>query len=137
MNTPTQMNRSSASFAGIVPSSTQSATAIATARCAGPNICTACLAPLMVTLLNITVFGLAARFGATTAKRLVNPSLLLVSVLQNAVSTALPRGPMIKSMCATSLPSPINDSPTHVLLILAIDYLHWKKRGRNLLVYSV
>src|SRR5579885_1410869 len=55
MNTPTEMNRSSASSIGIVPSLTQSATAFATPYCAGPNICTACLAPLMVTLLNITV----------------------------------------------------------------------------------
>ena len=78
MNTPTQMKRSSASSAGIVPSSTLSATAIATACCAGPNICTACLAPLIVTLLNITVAGLVSRFGATTAISDVKPSLLLV-----------------------------------------------------------
>src|SRR4029453_18880404 len=62
MNTPTHRNRLSASSAGIVPSSTQSATAIATACWAGPNICTACFAPLMVTLLNITVLGLVMRF---------------------------------------------------------------------------
>src|ERR1044071_9375174 len=68
MNTPTQMNRSSASAAGMTPSATESATALATAYCAGPNICTACLAPLMVTLLNITVLGLAARLGAITAR---------------------------------------------------------------------
>ena len=55
---------------------------------AGPNICTACLAPLIVTLLNITVSGLAGRFGATTASSVVKPSLLLVSALQNAVSPA-------------------------------------------------
>ena len=112
MNTPTQMNRSSASSAGIVPSATLSATALATAYCAGPNICTACLAPLIVTLLNITVEGLTARFGAITASSEVKPSLLLVSAVANAVSAALPRGPMIRSIWATSLPSPTSDSPT-------------------------
>src|SRR5204862_6125559 len=94
MDTPTQRNRSSASAMGITPSATLSATAIATARWAGPNICTACLAPLIVTLLNITVFGLVIRLGATTASSEVKPSLLLVNALQNAVSTALPRGPI-------------------------------------------
>ena len=48
----------------------------------------------MVTLLNITVLGLHGRLGAITASREVKPSLLLVSALQNAVSTALPRGPI-------------------------------------------
>src|SRR4051812_493463 len=120
MNTPTHRNRSSASSAGIVPSSTLSATASATACCAGPNICTACFAPLIVTLLKRIVFGLASRFGATTASSDVKPSLLLVSALQNAVSAAEPRGPISKSMCATSLPSPTSDSPSTTLLILAI-----------------
>src|SRR4029079_5404735 len=120
MKTPTQMNRSSASLSGMVPSATLSATAVATACCAGPNICTACLAFLMVTLLKRMVFGLQSRFGPITANRLVKPSLLLVIALQKAVSAALPRGPMIKSICATSLPSPISDSPTSVLLIFAI-----------------
>src|SRR4029077_8291892 len=120
MNTPTQQNRLSASSAGMVPSSTQSATAIATARWAGPNICTACLAPLIVTLLNITVFGLVIRFGATTASSEVKPALLLVNALQNADSTALPRGPISRSMWATSLPSPTSDSPTHTRLIFVI-----------------
>src|SRR5262245_39101938 len=120
MNTPTQMNRSSASSAGIVPSATQSCTAIATACCAGPNICTACFAPLMVTLLNITVFGLHARFGEITVNSDVKPYLLSVSALEMAVSPALLRGPMSRSMCATSLPSPTSDSPTQTLLIFAI-----------------
>ena len=74
----------------------------------------------MVTLLNITVFGLAWRFGATTASKDVNPSLLFVKVLQNAVSAALPLGPIRRSIWATSLPSPTRDSPTSTLLILAI-----------------
>src|SRR5580698_5282436 len=120
MNTPTQMNRSSASSAGITPSATLSATALATAYCAGPNICTACLAPLIVTLLNITVEGLVSRFGVSTASSEVKPSLLLVRQLTKAVSAELPRGPISRSICATSLPSPTNDSPTHNLLILAM-----------------
>src|SRR5215475_4190823 len=120
MNTPTQMNRLSASSCGITPSATLSATALATACWAGPNICTACLAPLMVTLLNSTVGGLASRLGATTASNEVNPSLLLVRQFANAVSAALPRGPMMRSIWATSLPSPTSDSPTQSWLIFAI-----------------
>ena len=38
------------------------------------------------------------RLGAITASRVVKPSLLLVSALQKAVSTALPSGPMSKSI---------------------------------------
>src|SRR5262249_52923838 len=67
------------------------------------------------------VGGLHKRFGAITASRVVKPSLLLVSALQNAVSTALPRGPRSKSICATSFPSPTSDSPTQTPLILAIN----------------
>ena len=90
------------------------------ARCAGPNICTACLAPLIVTLLNSTVLGLRSRFGATTASSVVKPSLLLASALANAARPPSRAGPMIRSMWATSLPSPTSDSPTSILLINAI-----------------
>src|SRR6516165_5908059 len=120
MKTPTQMKRLSASSCGITPSATLSATALATACCAGPNICTACLAPLIVTLLNKIVGGLHNRFGATTASNVLNPSLLLVRAFANAVSAALPRGPMIRSIWATSLPSPTSDSPTHSPFTFAI-----------------
>src|SRR6266567_5418851 len=120
MNTPTQMKRSSASDSGTTPSATLSATALATACCAGPNICTACLAPLMVTLLNRIVEGLQARFGATNASSEVKPSLLFVKAFANAVSAALPRGPIKRSIWATSLPSPTSDSPTQSLVIFAI-----------------
>jgi hypothetical protein len=58
--------------------------------------------------------------GVTTASRVVKPSLLLTSALQNAVSAALPRGPIIRSICATSLPSPTRLSPMQTLLIVAI-----------------
>src|SRR5580698_23734 len=74
----------------------------------------------MVTLLNMTVAGLVSRFGVSTASSEVNPSLLLVRQLTKAVSAELPRGPMSRSICATSLPSPTSDSPTQSLLILAI-----------------
>jgi hypothetical protein len=104
----------------MIPSATLSCTAFATANCAGPNIWTACLAPLIVTLLNNSVLGLHCRLGAITARRDVNPSLLLVSALQNAVSTGLPRGPINRSTCATSLPSPTRDSPTITFDILAM-----------------
>src|SRR4029077_18412001 len=120
MKTPTQMKMSSASATGIVPSATLSATALATACCAGPNICTACFAPLIVTLLNKAVWGLTAKLGARTARRDVNPCLLLTNALAKALSAALPRGPMIRSICATSLPSPTSDSPTMSLLIFAM-----------------
>src|SRR4029077_21238055 len=67
--------------------------------------------PLIVTLLNRTVSGLHGRFGATTARSVVNPSLLFVSALQNAEPAGPDLEPMIRSMCATSLPSPTSDSP--------------------------
>src|SRR5271169_5569764 len=66
------------------------------------------------------VAGLVSRFGVSTASSEVNPSLLLVRQWTKAVSAELPRGPMSRSICATSLPSPTNDSPTHNLLILAM-----------------
>src|SRR5690606_30087189 len=65
----------------------------------------------IVTLLNISVSGLAGRFGDTTARSVVKPSLLLVSALQKAVPAGPDLEPMIRSMCATSLPSPTSDSP--------------------------
>ena len=75
MNTPHTITRFSQSLFGITPAATLSATAFATAAWAGPNICTACLAPLMVTFVIITVAGLTARFGVRTASRFEWPSL--------------------------------------------------------------
>src|SRR3954454_18885166 len=71
MKTPQTMTRSSALSWGIVPSATQSATALATAYWAGPNIWTACFMPLIVTLVISTVAGFTARFGVRTASRFV------------------------------------------------------------------
>src|SRR5439155_594701 len=51
----------------MTPEDTLSTTARATAACAGPNICTACVAFLMVTLLKRSVSGFAGRLGVTTA----------------------------------------------------------------------
>src|SRR4051812_46056613 len=65
----------------------------------------------MVTLLNISVSGFAARFGVTTASSVVKPSLLFVSALQNATPAGPVFEPMMRSMCAISLPSPTRDSP--------------------------
>ena len=70
----------------MTPSATESMTARATAAWAGPNICTACLAPLIVTLLKSRVSGLAGRFGVTTASRVEKPSLLLDSAWVNALT---------------------------------------------------
>ena len=65
----------------MTPSLTESMTARATAAWAGPNIWTACLAPLMVTLLKRRVSGLQGRFGVTTASSVVKPSVLLAERL--------------------------------------------------------
>src|SRR5918996_4184798 len=111
MNTPTMMQRSFAWVLEMTPSLTESTTARATAACAGPNICTACFAPLMVTLLNSSVSGFAGRFGATTASSVVKPSLLFERALQKAAPAGPVLEPMIRSTCATSLPSPTSDSP--------------------------
>ena len=83
-------------------------------------------------MLNITVAGLVGRLGAHTANSDVKPSLLLHSVLQNASSTAEPRGPIIKSMCAISLSPPsvtTKPSPTNTLSITAIVISFFKLNG--------
>src|SRR5262249_55421225 len=64
----------------------------------GPTICTACLAPLRVTLLKRSVAGFAGRFGATTASSVVNPSLLFVGAWQNAAPAGPVFEPMIRSI---------------------------------------
>src|SRR5262249_7093662 len=87
---------------------------------------------LIVTLLNRIVGGLHSRFGATTASSDVNPSLLLVRAWANADSAALPRGPMMRSMWATSLPSPTRDSPTQSPFIFGIAISSQKTRKTSL-----
>src|SRR5438045_9688540 len=95
----------------MMPDDTLSTTARATAAWAGPNIWTACVAFLRVTLLKSSVSGLAGRLGVTTASSLVNPSVLLDNVLTNACPAWPDFDPIIRSMCATSFPSPTSDSP--------------------------
>src|SRR3954451_24808903 len=111
MKTPTTMQRSSTWFSGMMPSRTESTTARATAACAGPNIWTAWVSPLIVTLFAMSVSGLAGRFGATTARRFVCPSFWLRSAVAKAWPTGPSLRPMRRSMWATSLPSPTRDSP--------------------------
>src|SRR3989441_11376999 len=95
----------------MMPEDTLSTTARATAACAGPNICTACVAFLMVTLLKRSVSGFAGRLGVTTASSLVKPSVLFANVLTKACPAWPDFDPMIRSMWATSFPSPTRDSP--------------------------
>src|SRR5216110_2734928 len=95
----------------MMPEDTLSTTARATAACAGPNICTACVAFLMVTLLKRSVSGFAGRLGVTTASSLVKPSVLLDRVFTKACPAWPDFDPMIRSMWAISLPSPTRDSP--------------------------
>ena len=45
---------------------------------------------------------------------------MLVKLFANAVSAGVPLGPIIKSMWATSFPSPTSDSPTSIFVIFAI-----------------
>src|SRR5207244_1973538 len=78
----------------------------ATAACAGPNICTAWVAFLIVTLLKRSVSGFAGRLGATTARRCVKPSVLVDRACVNAAPAWPCFDPMIRSMWATSFPSP-------------------------------
>ena len=87
------------------------ATARATAVWAGPNICTACFAPLMVTLLKSTVSGLHGRLGVTTASSVVKPSLLFESAFTKAAPATPLLLPMMRSTWAISFPSPTSDSP--------------------------
>src|SRR5947209_8774299 len=95
----------------MTPSATESTTARETAAWAGPNNCTACVAPLIVTLLLMTVSGLAGRLGVTTASRLVCPSDSLTKAWANAAPTGPFFDPSSKSIWATSLPSPTRASP--------------------------
>ena len=74
MKTPQTMHEVLGRAAGIVPSATQSATALATAYCAGPNIWTACFIPLIVTLVIRIVAGFTSKLGARTASRFECPS---------------------------------------------------------------
>src|SRR2546423_12276775 len=114
MKTPQTMTRFSASDLGMMPSATLSATALATAAWAGPNIWTAWPAPLMVTLVIRTVAGLQMRLGSRTASRLLCPWVCEPRALANAVPTGPSFEPMSRSMWATSLPLPVRASPMNI-----------------------
>src|SRR5262245_13281098 len=114
MKTPQTMTRFSASDLGMTPSATLSATALATAAWAGPNICTAWLAPLIETLVIRTVAGLQRRLGSRTASRLLCPWLWLARALANAVPTGPSFEPMSRSIWATSFPPPARASPMNI-----------------------
>src|SRR5205807_2560316 len=108
---------------------TLSTTARATAACAGPNIWTACVAVFMVILLKSSVSGLAGRLSVTTASSLVNPSVLLDNVLTNACPAWPDFDPIIRSMCATSFPSPTSDSPMKKSAAITTSRSGWGARN--------
>src|SRR2546425_7244294 len=62
---------------------------------------------------------------------LFRSSLLLVSACVNALSAALPRGPMIRSMCATSLRSEEHTSELQSLAYLVCRLLLEKKKDSS------
>src|SRR6185437_1062596 len=89
-------------------------------------------APLIVTLLVITVSGLAKRLGVTTARRLVCPSFSLTKAFANASPTGPPFDPSNRSMCASSLPSPVRASPVASVIAIAVTSLSYcDAGGRN------
>src|SRR5262245_48622479 len=116
MNTPQTQTKSSACFLEMMPSATASVTALATAAWAGPNICTACFAPLIVTLVIITVAGLASRLGVSTASKFEWPSLWRAKALANAWPTGPSLSPINRSIWAISFPSPARASPMYMLM---------------------
>src|SRR5918996_5434019 len=65
----------------------------------------------MVTLLKSRVSGLAGRLGVTRASSVLKPSVLVESAWVNAWPRGPDFDPIIRSMWATSLPSPTSDSP--------------------------
>ena len=74
MKTLTMTTQSSTTSFGMMPSSTESATALATANWAGPKIFPASSMSLMVTLGTMTVWGFGGRLGLITASRGVCPA---------------------------------------------------------------
>src|SRR5262249_9288303 len=128
MKTPQTITKSSAWLLLIVPAATQSATALATAAWAGPNICTACLAPWVVTLVIRTVAGLQIRLGVSTASKLEWPRVWPARALANATPTGPSLEPINRSMWATSLPSPTSASPMYMDMVCflrnAVSVLH-------------
>ena len=111
MNTLATITSSSTLSSGIIPSSTASATAFATAAWAGPNIRAACGMSCTVTFGTISVAGFVKRLGRMTESRGVCPAESWVIPVANAVPTGPFLSPIITSTCASSGSSPINASP--------------------------
>ena len=96
----------------MTPLSTESTTARATAAWAGPNIWTACFAPLIVTLLKRMVSGFAGQVRRDDGQQGGEAVLVVRQRVDRRPDRPAPIfEPMIRSMCATSLPSPTSDSP--------------------------
>src|SRR5262245_4061478 len=68
----------------------------------------------MVTLVIRTVAGLQIRLGVSTASRFEKPCFWLARALANATPTGPVFDPIMRSMCATSLPSPTSASPMYI-----------------------
>ncbi|VVB87362.1 Uncharacterised protein [uncultured archaeon] len=98
MNKLTIIERSSIWSSGMTPSWTESATALATAVWAGPNIWAACGMFLTVTFGTISVAGFVIRFGLMTERSGVCPMESCVNPFANACPTGPVFSPMIKSI---------------------------------------
>src|SRR5262249_29585856 len=85
---------------------------------------TAWPAPLIVTLLNMTVSGLAGTLGASTARSPLWPAVWSATRWAKAMPTGPLFDPIMRSMWATSLPSPTSDSPTMKLWLSDIRSSH-------------
>lgn len=105
------ISQSSTFSFGIIPSSTASATALATAACAGPKILLMSWMFFMVTFGTMSVCGFGGRFGLMTARSGVCPAERLLIPEANACPTGPFLSPMRRSMWATSFPSPMRASP--------------------------
>ena len=102
---------SSAISFGMIPSSTASAIAFATADWAGPKIFAVSAPFFRVTFGTMSVDGFVGRFGLMTDRRGVWPAESCVMPVANAWPTGPFLSPIIRSTCANSEPVPIRASP--------------------------
>ncbi len=117
MNTLQTITQSSALSLGMIPSSIASATAFATAACAGPKILLTSSRFFTVTFGTINVWGFGGRFGLMTASNGVWPTERFEIPAAKASPTGPHLSPINKSMCATSFPSPTRASPIKYVLL--------------------
>jgi len=97
MKTLAITTRFSTSAFGITPSATESATALATAFWAGPNMAAACSMFLTVTFGTIRVAGFGGRFGLITERSGVCPAESWARPLAKAVPTGPSLSPISRS----------------------------------------